>query len=546
MCEIKTTAKFICNFCDCVSNGNKGDPLVQSIFTKYPYANVYAERIATKKAEPGTLQIKGDGKKNRFIVNMFAQFYPLAPKYPNDNINRRLDWLNSCLNKLLEIADADSFAVPDHLGTYETSDYHPRYLSLIDDFQKKYYLKHHQLIKITDYQGNELLKENQSPPVNYAPPISVLRTSPLADVTEDDNDNNVNNDDTRPSQKPNIHVIQRIDLANLTFVPEISTVTTPTSTPTPPPTDKIKLKIGLKKPMLIETDMSEIVPHIRVTEVPLGDQPSMTPTAPAPVGDQSSSTPVVPSNIVTYDKNPTWTRKISELISDCDPSWEPIFKDPKTQELFSQLDLAFEKEMKGIGDFIEILPMPQNLIFNAFKQCKYPIKVCIIGQDVYAEQVNQAMGLSFSVQPGVKIPPSLVNIFQELSTDIDGFQVPLSGDLTAWAQQGVLLLNTALTVRHGHKESHIKLWKPLTDYLIQSISQHSDTPIVFMLWGNHAKGKQDLIYDQASQSGHLILTAAHPSPLSANKGGWFGCHHFSQCNAFLIQHGLDPIRWQLT
>lgn len=152
------------------------------------------------------------------------------------------------------------------------------------------------------------------------------------------------------------------------------------------------------------------------------------------------------------------------------------------------------------------------------------------------------MGLSFSVPDGVSYPPTLENIFKELSTDISGFKTPKSGNLTKWTEQGVLLLNAALTVRYKQKETHLKLWKSFTDTVIQLLSEKSDTPITFMLWGNFAKGKKDFI---KNQSKHLILTATHPSPLGANKGGWFGNKHFSKCNEFLVKNKMQPIDWKL-
>lgn len=253
----------------------------------------------------------------------------------------------------------------------------------------------------------------------------------------------------------------------------------------------------------------------------------------------------IPHKLITlpsYEKNPTWKKTISELAEELDSSWNIIFKNPRVIDHLIKLDQQFTEEMKSFGDFTEILPIPQDNIFNAFKQCHYPPKVVIVGQDVYAEHLNQAMGLSFSVPDGVAVPPSLVNIFQELSADITEFKIPSSGNLTRWTQQGVLLLNCALTVRYRQKESHLKFWKPLTDTIIQLLSE-MDHPIVFMLWGNFAKGKKSLIQNQ---SRHLILEATHPSPLGARQGGWFGSRHFSQCNRFLQQCKINPIDWKLT
>jgi len=166
------------------------------------------------------------------------------------------------------------------------------------------------------------------------------------------------------------------------------------------------------------------------------------------------------------------------------------------------------------------------------------VKVVILGQDPY-HGPNQAHGLCFSVQPGVPVPPSLANIYKELASDI-GFQPVRHGCLESWARQGVLLLNTALTVEQGQAASHRgKGWEAFTDRAIEVVSQQAP-PCVFMLWGNHARQKKALI----DQQRHLILEAPHPSPLSAHRG-FFGTRHFSQANAFLVEQGREPIDWQL-
>ena len=178
-------------------------------------------------------------------------------------------------------------------------------------------------------------------------------------------------------------------------------------------------------------------------------------------------------------------------------------------------------------------------IFNALKYTPYnKAKVLILGQDPYHEP-GQAHGLAFSVKKGTEPPPSLKNIYKELSTDV-GFVPPLHGELTKWAEQGVLLLNTSLTVRRSQANSHRgKGWEVFTDRVIELLNQR-ETPIVFMLWGNNAKAKAPLITNPR----HLVLTAPHPSPLSAFSG-FFGCKHFSKCNDFLKNNGIEPIDWSL-
>lgn len=182
---------------------------------------------------------------------------------------------------------------------------------------------------------------------------------------------------------------------------------------------------------------------------------------------------------------------------------------------------------------------PGRLIFNAFDTTPLPdVKVVIIGQDPY-HQPQQAMGLSFSVPQGVRVPPSLKNIYKELARSVDGFQVPPHGDLTAWAQQGVFLLNAVLTVEHGRAASHAKIgWQQFTDAVIRTLSAQREG-VIFMLWGNFAKKKAALI----DADRHHILTAVHPSPLAG--GGFQGCDHFAQANRLLAAQGKDAIDWQL-
>ena len=181
---------------------------------------------------------------------------------------------------------------------------------------------------------------------------------------------------------------------------------------------------------------------------------------------------------------------------------------------------------------------PSRLVFNAFNLCPFnEVKVVIMGQDPYHEP-GQAMGLSFSVPEGVAIPPSLQNIFKEIQADL-GKPLPTSGNLTRWASQGVLLLNATLTVQAHVANSHQRLgWSVFTDAAICALSTHREH-LVFMLWGGYARSKRSLIDGQR----HLILESVHPSPLSANRGGWFGNHHFSKCNAYLQSHGMTGIDW---
>jgi uracil-DNA glycosylase len=214
-------------------------------------------------------------------------------------------------------------------------------------------------------------------------------------------------------------------------------------------------------------------------------------------------------------------------------SWKKVLKDEFAKDYFQQIPLHLKTE-KSQGK--TIYP-PGSLIFNAFNTTPFDkVKVVILGQDPYHGK-GQAHGLCFSVAYGVPPPPSLLNIFKELQDDI-GISLPVHGNLTHWAQQGVFLLNASLTVRAGEPMSHSKIgWATFTDTVIKKISDKKKN-VVFILWGKFAQEKRVLI----DETKHCILRSVHPSPLSAY-GGFFGCNHFSKTNEYLVAHGIDPIDW---
>ena len=217
-------------------------------------------------------------------------------------------------------------------------------------------------------------------------------------------------------------------------------------------------------------------------------------------------------------------------------SWKQVLKEEFEKPYFEQI-VHFLKTEKATGK--TIFPSGTN-IFNAFNKTPFnKVKVVILGQDPY-HGYGQAHGLSFSVLSGVKIPPSLQNIFKEIKTDIGFEQPPNTKNLTHWAEQGVLLLNAALTVREGEPMSHAKFgWAQFTDAVIRTISDKKEN-VIFLLWGKFAQDKQILI----NTDSHYVLKAAHPSPLSAHNG-FFGCKHFSKTNEILVNHGENPINWKL-
>lgn len=217
--------------------------------------------------------------------------------------------------------------------------------------------------------------------------------------------------------------------------------------------------------------------------------------------------------------------------NDWDEKLKIIWKSPGFNNFYKKV--MHEYEIK------EIYP-PKDYIFNALKLTSYAnTKVVIVGQDPYHGE-GEAHGLSFSVQKGVKIPPSLQNIYKELYNDL-GIPPKDNGDLTDWAKQGVLLLNAVLTVEKDKAASHRNIgWEPMTDYIIKLLNLKEE-PVVFILWGNFAKKKAKLITNPK----HLIITSAHPSPLSASRG-FFGSKPFSKANSFLVNNKLKPIDWKVT
>src|SRR5690554_1730755 len=223
------------------------------------------------------------------------------------------------------------------------------------------------------------------------------------------------------------------------------------------------------------------------------------------------------------------------MIFSLEETWKEVLKEELKQPYIKELEKFLDKEYSRYNVF-----PPIDLIFDAFKKTHFNnVKVVILGQDPY-HKIGQARGLAFSVPKGIAIPPSLRNIYKALKNDIEDFTIPTHGDLSSWAEQGVLLLNTTLTVRENQAGSHQKHgWERFTDKIIHLLSEEHKG-IVFLLWGNPAKEKASLI----DTNEHYILKTVHPSPLSAHRG-FLTCKHFSKTNDLLIKQGKDPIDWRI-
>ena len=219
---------------------------------------------------------------------------------------------------------------------------------------------------------------------------------------------------------------------------------------------------------------------------------------------------------------------------DIEDRWYEVLKQEFDSPYFADIKSFLIEEKRQY-----VVYPPSPLIFNAFNLTPFDnVKVVILGQDPY-HNVGQAHGLAFSVPDGIQKPPSLQNIFKELNQDL-GITIPTTGNLEKWAKEGVLLLNASLTVRANMAASHAKIgWQRFTDAAIKALSDKKQN-LVFILWGNYAIAKENLIDHEK----HLILKTVHPSPLSASRG-FFGCHHFSQTNKYLVKHNITPIDWSL-
>lgn len=218
------------------------------------------------------------------------------------------------------------------------------------------------------------------------------------------------------------------------------------------------------------------------------------------------------------------------ISNDWLPEMKPEFRKPYYHKLYTKVNYEYSH--------YDVYP-PKAMVFRAFELTPFnKVKAVIIGQDPYHGE-GQAEGLCFSVKKGVDIPPSLLSIYREIHSDL-GYPIPDNGSLVSWAKEGVFLLNSVLTVRAHQAFSHADIgWQEFTDAAIRVLN-NENRPIVFMLWGRPAQKKRALL----NNPNHLILMAAHPSPLSANKG-FFGCRHFSKCNEFLVSHGVKPINWKI-
>jgi uracil-DNA glycosylase len=478
----------------------KKEPILYEVAQRFSYVNVYGQ-----KREPGTYQVVGDGHVNRNIIMVFSQFYSGRKDYPNDSKQQRLNRFADALNEIAELDGLVSLAFPSQVARDGGGNW-SQYFQLINDFASAVHLNNPTIkINIYDNPVQAVQTETVQTQISLLNCINLLDHIPIENLYIAAGDNKIEvsphnptfnmSKGERTTMKMNFKNLTQS--ANLDDETETDDTTAPVGPPAPPKPSSFSFKV----------DTGELKRYY-------------------------------PETLRNSDWKYSMIDKLQELV---DPSWMELFGRKETKQLLKVVEEELFKDLEANGNKARFLPEFNN-IFNAFRLCPLDkLKVVILGQDPYFSNLDEAMGLSFSVPKGVMVPPSLKNIFKEISNCYgDDYSIPSHGDLTRWAEQGVLLLNSSLSVKHKEKACHMKVWHVFTDRMIELISNCNKTPVIFMLWGGFAQKKSKLINARK----HMVLKATHPSPLGANKGGWFGCKHFLHCNEKLQSSGLEKIDWQ--
>jgi uracil-DNA glycosylase len=558
---------------------SKKEPMLASVINKFPWVTVYE---GNEKYQPGSFKVYGDGLKQRKVIVVFGQIYSGKMDYPQDNKNKRLEWFVSALNEIAEIDDLKSISFPSQISRDAGGNWSYYYMA-IKEFAQTLHLKTE--IPVVLYQ-NDLVNEDDL----AATQISLLNCINLNTATSLESlcfANNlakvaINNDHL--SAKPKKIILnhnklkQRLtetnDSSHNSLVLEQANednqeTNNQDSQQTNNGEDTNK---DQEKPSVIERDPDEDIDDKIVGDEEEkkgkeeGSEPVRKPFSMRKFGKRTSEPAIVElvGNKATEsveksggsggkrmviedieleafpesDLNKAWAGNylVNPVVHE---SWQGFFQTAGIQKKLAETHLKLADELDRFGSKSNFLPA-YDLIFNAFRLCTFDqLKVVILGQDPYPDEKN-AMGLAFSVPETAPVAKSLHTIYAELLNDFpDTFVKPKHGCLKKWAEQGVLMLNSALTLRAGESNSHQGYWKNTTDLMIQEISAQSKYPLVFMLWGNDAKGKKKLI----DAKRHLVLEAVHPSPMAGR--GFIGCKHFSTCNQKLKSIGRNMIDWSL-
>jgi len=537
----------------------KIEPLYHQLCQKYPKANIYEGDRTELNRKPGNVKIitTSLGKPDIFLI--YGQFYPGTADRPNDRKSKRLTWFQDALDEIAETNGFSSIGFPTQISRDGGGSW-SKYYQAIKDFAQTIHLKDNK-IKVTIYENpmivaDEKAKNEVPKKISLMNCLNVVETIDLESIKSNSKKivfqaekptlNNresvsqgVNRSRVRLKQKEENMKKKKMEALDL-ISSESSSQGAPAMDGDEISSDDYELEedIHLEREKPTLTLEEDDTTRSRITKPKI----SLRINSHSP---KKTKPKITLSPVVRYfpetQKNPDWsTMTLSTYSQTKLGKWsQQIFSLPEIKEIMGDIDRDLRDDLKEYGDKVRFLPAFDH-IFRAFELSDWDqTRVVILGQDPYFSNVNEAMGLSFSVPDGVKIPPSLSNIFKEIKNTYDDYEIPKSGNLENWAKQGVLLLNSSLTVRHKKKECHMRIWKTLTDKIIQLISKNKEKPVVFMLWGNYSKSKMKYIDARK----HIVLKSVHPSPMAANRGGWFGNMHFGTSNIKLMETDQDPIDW---
>lgn len=497
------------------------EPILAAVAKRYPWANIYE---GAGNRSPGTIKVVGDGLRRRKIILVFSQIYASKADYPQDNKAKRLAWFEEGLDAIAEIDDLKSVAFPSQIARDGGGNWSYYYMA-IKEFAQTLHLK--TSIQVSIYH-NEMASDEQTTQISLINCVNLHSAVALESLCFAQGQDKVSVNSERLIFKPRNKKIQ------LNFNKLKNRIQEEKEHPH---NDKSQehLVLDEEAQMDKDTDDKPVVSAELISDDDADDIPEDIDTEQKVVQIAERSLSGFPKTT----KNPDWGEQpLTDPV--VDPSWSEFFQLDTIQAELKKTHNLLVKELESNGNVHRILPA-FDLIFNAFRLCTYDeLKVIILGQDPYPNP-KHAMGLAFSVPKGERVAQSLRNIFTEIKSEYpDEYQEPNHGCLTSWAEQGVLLLNSALTLREGERNSHQSFWSSTTDKMIQQISTstaNEGRSLVFMLWGGDAKKKKHLIDCKR----HLVLEAGHPSPMSIK---WFkGCGHFKTCNSKLKSLGLDPIKW---
>lgn len=508
---LEATEQYLLVIASCLAKNldSKKEPILSSVVKKFTYVNPYE---SGNRPKPGSFKIFGDGLKRRYVIVIYSQLYPSKADYPRDNKKKRLEWFADALNEIAELEDLKSLCFPSQVARDGGGNWSDYYMT-ISDFAQTLQLNCN--IPIVLYDNPD---ETSSSNHDTMTQISLINCINL--------DTSIGLDKLVFAVNQNELVVDREKLSLVKPKQKLHV-----------DMDKLKESVNHGKKLVLEDSDDEALPEkkIELKKKITFKKKTPEPSEAEPEEPEEKQKAELPDFPVTK-LNPDWKTPFTK--PNVHKSWNHIFERVDMQKKLTVTHKLLVEELRKYGDTKRFLPAFDS-IFKTFQLCTWDdLKVVILGQDPYPNP-DHAMGLSFSVPKGNKIAGSLTNIFKELKNEYgDDYQIPKHGDLTSWVEQGVLLLNSALTIRGNDRNSHQNYWRDVTALIIELISKLKEKPVIFILWGGDARKNAKLIDKK-----HLILEAAHPSGLSAHRG-FFGCNHFKICNKKLTSSGMDAIKWQ--